>query len=272
MHRTVIVLIFCVTSRLLGAFEPQMPGGRSVALGGGGVAAPLDTWSAFTNPGTLATLPSRSLALMYAPQQFGLPELARGAFSYVEPTGIGTFALSGTRFGFTLYREVEFRLSFGTPITPAFSVGASVDYYHLTIEHYGSASTFGLDVGMVLSVTDEVRWGFAAMNINAPTLGEEKEKLPQVFSTGVSYQPFPEAAIVIDIVKELQFPAELRVGVEYTVLDLIALRGGTSSDPSLLCAGVGLHYSLLQLDYAFTNHVDLGATHQVSLSVDLGGI
>jgi len=264
--------MFCATSRLLGAFEPQIPGGRSAALGGAGVAASLDVWSAFSNPGALSAIPSRTLSLTYAPQQFGLSELARGAFSYVEPTNIGSFALSGTRFGFILYREVEFRFAFGTEITPAFSVGASVDYYHLTVERYGSASTIGLDVGMVLTVSEEVRWGFAASNINAPTLGDEKEKLPQVFSTGVSYQPFYGGAIIVDLVKELQFPVELRAGIEYTVFDLIALRGGASSDPSLLCAGVGVHYDAFCIDYAFTNHVDLGITHQFSISIDLGGI
>jgi hypothetical protein len=157
-------------------------------------------------------------------------------------------------------------------ITPAFSLGASADYYHLTIERYGAASTIGLDIGLVLSLAEDVRWGFAASNVNAPTLGEAEEKLPQVFSTGITYQPLSGAAIIVDIVKEIRFPVELRAGIEYTLLDLIALRGGTSSDPSLLCAGVGVHYSAFRIDYAFMNHVDLGMTHQVSLSIDLGGM
>ena len=197
-------------------------------------------------------------------------QLAHGSFTYVEPTSIGAFALSGSRFGFDLYREVDLQFSYGRDINDLFSVGGSVHYYHLSIERYGSASTLGVDVGMVARFTDQVQWGFTAFNVNGPAIGTARERLPQVFATGLAYLPIPEDMLVADLEKDIRYPVELHAGVQYSLLDLIALRVGTMSEPSVLSAGLGIHYSLIQLDYAFTNHVDLGPTHQVSLSVFLG--
>ncbi|MEK7249604.1 MAG: hypothetical protein AAB209_04195, partial [Bacteroidota bacterium] len=139
----------------------------------------------------------------------------------------------------------------------------------LSIQNYGSASTIGIDVGVLVDISDEVRWGFAAFNLNAPTIGAAKEKLPQVFSTGVTYNPIQEAIIAASIVKDIRYPTELHIGVEYSLMEMIALRAGTTSDPNTLNAGVGIHYSFVQVDYAFSSHSELGMTHQFSLSLKL---
>ncbi len=255
-----------------GAFERTNQGGRSIAMGGASVSLPSDPWASFSNPGVLPTIDQRFLSLSYSPQQFGLKELARGSFSFVEPTSIGTFALSGQRFGFELYREVTASVSYGRSISDLFQVGVSIDYYSLTIQNYGSAGIVGVDIGGLMQISDQVWWGVAASNLNAPTIGKAKEHLPQQFSTGAAYFPVPEAIISIAIVKDIRYPAELQVGVEYTVFKGVGLRGGVSGEPSTLNAGVGLQYSFIRLDYAFTEHPDLGVGHQISLSLALGDL
>jgi hypothetical protein len=265
-----IVLVLCMYCETQAAFEHLTQGSNSVAMGGATVAEPNNPWAAFSNPGGLGAMDGRVLSLYYSPQPFGLKELAHGSFSFIEPTAIGTFAASGSRYGFDLYREVDMQVSFGRMISNMFSAGASVHYYHLSIERYGSAQAVGIDVGLLAHLTDQIRWGFAAFNVNAPTIGSAKEKLPQVFSTGVAYSPMPEVTLAVDLEKDIRYPVELHAGVQYIFLDLLAARVGTTGDPSILSAGLGIHYSLIQFDYAFTNHEDLGATHQMSLSLYLG--
>ena len=167
---------------------------------------------------------------------------------------------------------MDLQLSYAGDIGDVFSIGGTVHYYHLSIERYGSAQTFGVDLGLLARLSDQIQWGFAAFNVNAPTIGRAKEELPQVYVTGLAYSPVPAGAITVDIEKDIRFPAELHLGVEYKLLDLVALRAGTTSDPSVLSAGLGIHYSFVQLDYAFTDHAELGATHQVSLSLYLGDL
>jgi hypothetical protein len=269
MKHVLIVLLTCIHCEVYAAFEHLVRGSSAIAMGGTSSAVTHNPWMAVLNPGGLPTVESRVISFDYSPQPFGLKELSHGSFSYVEPTAVGTFAASGSRFGFELYRELDLQASWGSTISDALSAGVSLHYYSLSIEHYGSAQTLGVDVGFLAHVTDQIQWGFAAFNINGPTIGSAKERLPQVFVTGVAYSPTPEMTLAVDLEKDVRFPLEMHAGVEYVFLDLLAVRAGTISDPSLLSAGIGIHYSLVQLDYAFTHHPDLGGTHQLSLSLHL---
>src|SRR5436309_11304580 len=124
-----IVLVSCVHGELHSAFEHLARGSETVARGGASAAAASNPWAAFSNPGGLPAVDARMLSLYYAPQPFGLKELAHGSFSYIEPTSAGTFAASGSRFGFALYREIDLQVSYGTRVNDLFSAGASVHYY-----------------------------------------------------------------------------------------------------------------------------------------------
>jgi hypothetical protein len=272
MKHATMVLLLCVQCEMYAAFEHLARGSGSIAMGGAAIAVSGNPWAAFSNPAGLSTFDERILSIYYSPQPFGLKELAHGSFSYTEPTAIGTFAASGSRYGFELYREVDLQISYGNDISDLLSAGATVHYYHLSIERYGSAQTFGVDVGLLAQLTEQIRWGFSAFNINVPTIGSAKEKLPQVFVTGIAYSPIPELTLAVDLEKDVRYPVELHAGIQYMFLDLLAARVGTTNDPSIFSAGLGIRYSFVQLDYAFANHSELGAMHQMSLSLYLGDL
>ncbi|MBI5474131.1 MAG: hypothetical protein HY961_17485, partial [Ignavibacteriae bacterium] len=182
----------------------------------------------------------------------------------------GTFALSASRFGFELYRESQLSLSFAEAVTPSVFGGVTVNYYSLSIQNYGAAASFGIDLGMLIDITDEIQWGFAAVNINAATIGEAKEKLPQIYRTGVAYSPARYGTILLSIEKDIRYAATLHLGVEYELMEMIALRAGSSTDPDVINGGVGIRYAFARLDYALSSHAVLGVTHQFSLSLNLG--
>ncbi len=173
MLRYIGVLLLLVVQTSSASFERLNEGSRGFAMGGSLVALQGNEWAAFTNPAGLQTLAEPTLSVAYVPQQFELKELSRGAASVVAPTTVGTFALSGTRFGFELYKETSVTLSYSNTLTGSVMAGANVNYYSLTIQNYGAASTIGVDVGLLVGITDDVRWGFAVFNVNAPTIGAE---------------------------------------------------------------------------------------------------
>ena len=267
-----ILFLFLHSSPSNAAFDQLPHGSRSAALGSALVALAGNEWAVFSNPALLRTIQGRLVSLSYAPQPFELRELARAAASYIEPTSIGTFSISASRFGFELYRETRLSLSFSDDLTDIVKGGLSLNYYSLSIQNYGSAASFGVDIGLIVEISDALRWGFAAFNLNAPTIGAAKEKLPQMFSTGVSFEPVRDAVIVASIVKDIRYVAEFHFGVEYTLVDMLSLRAGTTSDPNTLNAGVGIFYSFMRLDYAFSSHYELGVTHQFSVSLHLGDL
>lgn len=263
----ILVLVCATAVPAIGAFEWIAHGGRSAAMGGASLAVIAPEVNLAANPSLAASPVHGTISLDYVPQVFGLPELSHGSIGLIVPTSIGAFAVSGSRFGFDLYREVDLALTYARCIGNDLMVGARLEWYSLVIQSYGSTTTIGTDVGLVASLSKNIHWGFSARNVNSPTIGALKERLPRVFSTGVSYQPTDELTIAVDLMKDVLYPSELHVGAEYTFLGLLDVRGGTSSDPPMYSAGVGIHISSFRLNYALCHHQDLGTTHQIGLSI-----
>ncbi|MFN0157895.1 MAG: hypothetical protein ACKVRP_07470 [Bacteroidota bacterium] len=269
MKNLVIALLFTVHVSYA-AFERWNSGADVLAMGGASVAVPGSGWAMFSNPALLQLADSRLLSLAYTPQPFGMKELARGSLAFIQPTEMGAFGVSAVRFGFELYREITLSASYAHTLADRFHLGVTFNYHTLTIQNYGSDAAFAFDVGFLTEIVENVQWGFSALNVNAARISQEKERLPQLYATGISYQPASDITLAADIVKDIRFPAELRIGVGYQLHEYVQLRAGSATEPATLNAGLGIRYSLLQLDYAITNHHDLGMTHQFSLTLNLG--
>jgi len=269
MKCLILVMAFCICFRAEAAFEKSARGSAETSLGGASAALAENPWSGLSNPATLLTLTHRTVSASLVPRMFGLKELEHVAFIYVEPTSIGLFALSGSRFGFALYREIVVGVSYSARVSEKLVVGVTSNCFSLSIERYGSDRTIGIDAGAVVELALDLRWGFAAHNLNRPVAGRLSEKLPQVLITGVEYRPVERMLIAADMVKDIRYPVELHLGVQYEVLDALHLRSGTSLEPSLVTGGFGLLYPPIELDYAFSLHAVLGITHQMSVTISL---
>ena len=269
--RLTFLALLLLTQSAPAAFEKMTNGGRANGMAGVIAGATGDPWGALDNPASLPTIEERMLAFSYTPGIMGLTELTRTSVAFVERFRTGGIAFSASRFGFDLYREVTATISCGIAPMKNFRFGVNVNYCHLTIRDYGSARTLKVDAGVQIAITGEIVYAFCVSNLNAGTIGSSKERLPQVFSTGIMYHPIPGSCIGLDIVKDIAFPANLRLGVEYIMVALVALRAGISSEPSSVSGGLGLITSLFQLDYAISSHPDLGTSHHLSLAVKFGG-
>lgn len=237
-------------------------------MGGAFVGIADNAWAMMYNPAGLAQLRAGEISAFYSPQPFGLKELSLGTAVVVQPTSWGSFGVSGSRFGFELYREISGAISYANSYSDIFFFGLNVTYNSLTIKNYGSASTVGVDIGVLTKITSELRWGFYAANINAPAIGQAKEKLPQVYSSGLSYMPVAGLLVGVDVVKDVRYSAVVKGGLEYKPLDVVSLRAGVGSNPTRFSSGLGVHYSFVQFDYALTSHQELGLSHQFSVTIN----
>jgi hypothetical protein len=80
----------------------------------------------------------------------------------------------------------------------------------------------------------------------------------------------------IDVLKTLQQPLQLSLGVQYTLFDIVSFRGGVSADADYekfhlrypdYSLGFGVRYSFFGVDYALViPDSELGLTHKVSLA------
>ena len=258
------------TSMSFSAFE-RMPYGVDLAgLAGAGTARPM-VWGVFGNPAGAAGIRVRTLSLLHSPEPFGLRELERSALVFAEPAFTGCFVVGLSRFGFDLYREVTASISYAHRFSDQLDAGIAVTYYRLSIGSYGAASTVGVDMGVQWTMCPGLRGGFTATNVNAPTIGATGEKLPQLLSGGIAYEPLEGISVVLDVFKDLHFPLETRFGVEYRLVDELTLRAGVARDPAFFCAGLGFSVRPVIIDYAFQHHIELGFVHHIGVTIALSG-
>lgn len=268
--KSFVILFLFLHSSAYGGFEPRSMGARCKALGGASSALSGDAWSAVTNPASLTALTSNQFSLYYSPQPFGVHELSSGALAIGLPTAIGAFGFSGSRYGFDLYKEVTVSCSYAAVISKL-SLGVNVAYDDVSIQNYGSAGTMNITAGLFSKITSLLHAGLVIRNITSSTIGVPREKLPQIFSAGLSCFPIPEVNLVLDYEKQIGFDPSPRFGLEYKIVESVALRGGISEEPNLSSGGIGIQYSFMQFDYALSYNETLGWSHEISLTIIWGG-
>lgn len=264
--RALALFILLSINVAFGGFDRTDIGARSQALGNAYVGIADDVWSIFHNAAGLIMLTQWEAGFFYSPQPFGLSELSTGAAAFALPTDFGVLGAGVRSYGFSLYREFSGALSYARSMSGV-NTGISLNYHSVSIERYGSSATIGVDAGIIVQLLKDIRFGIAIRNLNSPTIGQSGEKLPQTFSTGIAYTPFRTLSIVAGAAKETAFDISSRFGFEYWIIDALALRGGVSDQPSQVCAGTGIRFSIFQFDYSFSTHQELGWTHQVSLTI-----
>ncbi len=268
-----------------GIFDNRYPGARNTAMGGTGVAIANDVWSAYYNPAGLSRVEQPEVGTSYL-RLFNVSFLRNffGASVYPLPGKYGAASLSFEYFGVnyedeTLSGEYTLSLSHGfylmNDIHSSLAFGYSLKAYHWTLGQslewgdLGSASTFGLDVGLQASVYGRTYLGVYFLNINTPQIGEyTKHDLPQRVVVGMAYQPYDGVTTSLDFNHTIGVNGmQLWGGAEFNVFNNLFLRFGGTTNPNRFSAGLGLQFAQLKLDYALLTHSELGETHQVGFSV-----
>jgi hypothetical protein len=252
-------------------FAQVNAGARQIAISNSDVAQCNDVFSLFNNPAGLSQLNWREIGLYYSPSPFGLKELANGFFSYLEPTRYGAIAVGAMTYGFELYKENEICLGYSNRFEKNFFAGIAINYNNVFIKNYGNDNSISINLGCLVYLIDNLTWGFSYHNIARASYGKEKNQIPIVFQTGISYSPISNATLHGAIEKELEYPLSIRFGLEYFPIKYFYLRTGFSTEPDKVSGGIGIIYSFFELDYAVFNHQELGLTHQAGIIINFSG-
>ncbi|MGA7162286.1 MAG: hypothetical protein WBZ48_14920 [Bacteroidota bacterium] len=264
---TLLLFFFCLQTVQAGfdrtAQPPSVFGDGASGLFNGNVEPLL------LNPSAAASVTSFYSSFFYSPSPFDLPQLSCGGMFSVFPFEPFNAGVAVTTTGFSLYREMTATATVAKSFSGVFSAGCNINFDHLAIARYGSAFSLGIDVAASIQVDDDVRWGVSLLNINRPTIGEEKDELPQLYLTGVSCELLSNADVSCALIKDVRYPLSIRTGVRFSPFEAIGLRFGVSSEPSRYFAGVGIHYASISFDYSVATHADLGLTHSIGISFGL---
>ena len=251
-------------------FPQYNPGAKQISLANSDVALANDVFSLFTNPAGLAQVNWREVGIYYSPAPFGLSELSNGYVAYHEPLNFGSLAVGGMTYGFDLYRESKVLLGYSYNYDNIFFAGLVLNYHNYSIKNYGSTGVFYLNLGGLVYILDELRWGFIVNNINKASVADIDDQIPMVLSTGFSFDIIDNFSLNLALEKDIRYNPSVQFGIDYDIIEYLSLRVGASNEPSRFTAGLGINYSIFSLDYAFFTHPDLGLTHQAGIILSFG--
>lgn len=246
------------------------PGARQISIANADVALANDVFTLFNNPSGLAQMNWKEVGIYYSPAPFGLTELANGYVAYQQPFSFGSLGIGGMTYGYELYRESKIILGYSYNYDNILFLGAAINYQTYSIQNYGSTGVFYLNLGGLVYILENLRWGFSTSNVNRATVADQDDQIPVVFNTGFSFEILQNFSLNVSLEKDIRYDFSLAFGIDYDIIEYLSLRIGAADNPSKFTAGIGINYSILGLDYAFFTHQDLGLTHQAGITLSFG--
>ena len=242
-------------------------GARSIATGQSGVAVPGDPWALFSNVSLLQT--DERQVSFYGFRYVGIAKITDAAASASLPLGYGAVGAGIHRYGFHLFNETRIRAGYALN-RQSFYAGAALNYTHVQQGGgYGSASAFGIDIGIAAEVMSALWFGTRATNVNQPAFAGTDEELPRELAAGISYIPSKSVIISAETVKDVRFPVSLRAGIDAELFAGLRARAGITSNPETYSGGFGYSTSRWQINFAVQQHIPLGLSPALDIGISL---
>ena len=253
---------------------PGVRGARAAALGHAAVTLN-DVWAVGNNAAGLGQLSAPAVAV-YAENRYLLSTLNTVAVAVAAPLGKvdnglarrGVVGLEVQRFGGKLYNEQRIGAGYGYR-GGLVSIGARVDMLQLSIEGLGSRRAVAVSLGgQAELVPKRLVFGAYLYNLNQAKLADyQQERVPTVLKAGLSYRPTAKVLLNIETEKDVEQSADFKAGVEYCVLEALALRVGLRTLTEETTGGLGFRAGALQIDYAAAWHAALGFSQHLSIGL-----
>jgi hypothetical protein len=168
-------------------------------------------------------------------------------------------------------------LTYARSFTDKFSAGVTMNMVHTGLADL-SQQTFSVDIGTLYDVgAAGMKIGMAIQNIGSQEKFIEREaRIPSIFRVGTTATLLKGADQSLVGSFEFSHPPDnserVNIGAEYSFHRYLFLRGGYAFnyDAEGLAGGIGFHVpvsvaGMMDVDYAYTDMLDLGAAHRVSM-------
>lgn len=239
-------------------------GARSVGIGNAHTTLG-DVWSIFNNIGALSHISSSQITFAYD-HRMNMNELTTLSAGAVIKGENSAFGLGVSSFGSELFSQSQIGIGFSNQLGIT-SLGIKVSYFQTSIEGFGRGASPLLEFGGVAELTPELFFGAHVYNITMSKYGKNSlERLPTVVKTGISYRPSEKVMVNIEAEKDILLDPLIKTGVEYNLLDRFWARAGMNTNPGKLFFGIGFKPRNFHLDYAMTQHPNLGSFHHFSFN------
>ena len=236
------------------------------ALGMGGITSlNADHWGVLNNPGGIASAESISAFVSYR-TIFDFAPFNTVSAGVVIPTDIGRAGVGVYRFGDDLFNTQMLSFSIARKIG-IMQLGVKASYLQVNIEGFGSRGVFVSDIGGIAELTPELTFGAHIYNFSQSALSTESgERVPTIIRLGLAYQPSDELSLMIEGEKDVDLDPDIKVGLQYRLIEELYLRTGFSGLSNTHSFGGALTLKKFVIDYGVRIDRDLGSTHNFGIS------
>jgi hypothetical protein len=257
-----IFILLCFSfSCAYASLEPKPIGISAESEGASAIADFGTSFKIFVNPAALASVQNHQIELFYK-DYFSLAEIGLSAFSFSTRLKGHPFAFGISSFGNDLYREYESRIGTSLPFFQnKLFVGASFNYYSLSIKNYGSTSVLGYDVGALYQLSTKMRAAFKASNIYEGKIGKSGDNIPQVFAFAFNYDPIKNITIGLGLQKESDRQFDYHFSAQWKINQYFKSFFGYKEIVQSFNLGLKIYYRQFHFGYLFEYHPQLGGSH-----------
>jgi hypothetical protein len=247
------------------AHDPFPIGARAAGLSGAAITL-TDVWAIRNNVAGIAALKKPEFGI-FAENRFNIAAFSTVGLQAVFPTKkAGVFGIDLSRFGDQWYNEQRIGIGFGHRLGTV-NLGMKADLLQTHLEELGSKRMVAISLGGQSEIIPHLIFGASIFNINQAKLSEyQDERLPTVMRAGLSYQPIKQILVATEAEKHLEYPVNIKVALEYTLMEKLTLRTGIATATEQFSIGTGFQAKQLQFDYGFGRQSVLGNLHQVAIS------
>lgn len=243
------------------------PGPRSLSMGSAGVALK-DVWSLQHNPAGIANIVRPIFALGYE-RHFSDQNLSTQKAVFAIPFKQHVFGLSFQRYGINEYSEQTAGIAYSRNFSGSLALSITLMHHQLSVPKYGSANAVSVDAGMQYRLNERIWIGTHISNPSGSKYQDiSGSTIPVSISFGVSFEFSDKVLVISDIHKVLSAGIDTKLGIEYTMINWFAIRGGMTANPFKQYAGFGLNYQRFALDIAISSHPNLGYSPNLAFSYE----
>ena len=227
-----------------------------------------DVWSASNNPGALGFLSRNAVAVSFDRQYNAFGQVSFAAAG--KHNKWGSFGFSASRFGPDFFTQSRAGISWGKAFGIA-SVGLQTQWYQVNAQDQPSRHYLLLNFGGLARLTSKLSFSGCISNLSQTKASDyTEEKLPTFVRAGISLQANQSLLLMAEVQKDLDEPASVNAGIEYSFSKNLFARTGFSTGTNSAFAGFGMIWREFNLDYAISRHPDLGWSHSLGLIMAFG--
>jgi hypothetical protein len=268
-----LLYILCPSADLIA--QENFPIGSRPASLANAVVMESDIWSVSHNQAGLGDYHNFSIGFHHE-NKYVVPQAALHALALTIPVKPGTFGLSYTYFGYSLYNESKIGLGFGRSFGEKFSAGIQMNYHYIYVSpaylsgEYENRHALTVEGGIQYKPSPKLRIGIHVFNPSRSHLSPmNTDTLITTLRAGISYSPVEKLWMAIETEKSLSYKLRIKSGIEYKLNKGLSLRTGIITSPFQNSFGLGFNISRINADVAFSHNEILGFMPHFSLQFRL---